>query len=216
MDGNGRWAQNRALPRLSGHAAGKDNMIRLIARARSAGISCLTLFALSTENVAARPKDELQGILTLIYDFFKEEVKALSSDGINVRVIGDISVFPNGLKSLLAPYAGVTEGNDNFTLAFALNYGSRAEIVLAVRLLSESGSAISEKSLKNHLYTADIPDPDLIIRTGGEVRLSNFLLFQAAYAELYFTPVLFPDFNEEEFDKALAEFANRQRRYGGL
>lgn len=216
MDGNGRWAKKRLMPRSFGHNAGMKAMIELVAHAAKLGIGHITVYALSTENVASRPKDELEGLYNLIRKYFTDHVKQLYAQGARVRVIGDTASLPDDVQKLLKTGESNSPKNAKFTLAFAINYGSRAELVHAFSEIAKRGDGISEESVKNALYTADLPDPDLIIRTGGEVRLSNFLLWQAAYAELYFTDVLFPDFTPAEFDKAIAEYSKRTRRFGGV
>lgn len=213
MDGNGRWAKKRLLPRSMGHAAGMKRMIKLAAHAKERGINYLTVYALSTENLAARPQEELEGLFDLMRKYFAVNVKSLFKQGAAIRVIGDISVLPQDVKKLLSDAQTKSPANAPFTLVFAINYGSRPEIVRAARRAAEEGE-ITEQTLSAHLDTAGLPDPDLIIRTGGEMRLSNFLVYQAAYAELYFTKTLFPDFTSREFDRALSDFAGRDRRYG--
>lgn len=216
MDGNGRWAKKRLMPRSYGHNAGMNAMIELARHAKELGINYLTVYTLSTENLSNRPKDELEGIFNLLRKYFSGYVKKLYKNGARVKVIGDISPLPEDVKKLLEDGEKNSPKEAEFTLTFAINYGGRAEIVHAVRALKDSGEDVTESQLNKYMYTYGLPDPDLIIRTGGEVRLSNFLLWQAAYAELYFTDVLFPDFSCAEFDKALADFAKRSRRFGGV
>ena len=216
MDGNGRWAKKRLMPRTVGHNAGMNAMIELARHAKELGISYLTVYTLSTENLANRPRDEIEGIFNLLRKHFPDYVKKLYKHGARVKVIGDISPLPEDVKEILEDGQKNSPAEAGFTLTFAINYGGRAEIARAARALEKSGEQISEETLSRHMSTAGLPDPDLIIRTGGEMRLSNFLLWQAAYAELYFTPVLFPDFSCDEFDKALQEFAGRCRRFGGI
>lgn len=216
MDGNGRWAEKRHKPRSYGHSAGMDAMIEITKRARELNIHYLTVYALSTENLHNRPKEELDELFNLLRKYFSRNVKELHKRGAKVRVIGDKSPLPEDIKKLLADGENNSPPDGEFTLTFAINYGGRAEIAHAAEFLRTDGREITEESLASVLYTEGLPEPDFIIRTGGEVRLSNFLLWQAAYAELYFTPVLFPDFSPKEFDKALAEFSNRTRRFGGI
>ena len=216
MDGNGRWAKRRLMPRTYGHNAGMNAMIELAEHAKNVGINYLTVYALSTENLTNRPEAELEGIFNLLRKYFTKNVKKLYKQGAAVKVIGDLSPLPQDVVKLLEDGQNNSPGNAKFTLTFAINYGGRAEIVKAIKSLYDSGEEVTEDAVGRNLYTGGIPDPDLIIRTGGEVRLSNFLLWQAAYAELYFTPVLFPDFNCAEFDAALEEFAKRTRRFGGV
>lgn len=216
MDGNGRWAKKRLKPRSLGHSAGMDAMVEIIKRVGELGIRYLTVYALSTENLTNRPKDEIEELFNLLRKYFSRNVKQLYKYKARVKVIGDISPLPDDVKKLLEDGEKNSPEDFEYTLTFAINYGSRAEILHAVKTICEKGEEITEKSLDSCMYTAGLPAPDLIIRTGGEVRLSNFLLWQAAYAELYFTPVLFPDFSRKEFDKALAEYAKRNRRFGGI
>ena len=214
MDGNGRWAKKRIMPRSVGHKAGMERMISLAEHAQKLGIKYLTVYALSTENLAGRPKDEIEGLFGLFRKYFNSNVKKLYDANARVKVIGDISALPEDVAELLQGGEENSPENAEFTLVFAINYGGRAEILNAVNRAIESGKKLDEKGFSSLLYTEDIPDPDLIIRTGGEIRLSNFLTYQSAYSELYFTDVLFPDFSDEEFDKALNNYAVRERRFG--
>lgn len=213
MDGNGRWAKRRLLPRNMGHRAGMDRMIGLAEHAMDAGIKYLTVYALSTENLS-RPKEELEGLFGLLRKYFSTNIKKLYSKNAGVKVIGDLQGLPQDVAELLVQGEKNSPKDACFTMVFAINYGSRRELKDAVNRAVESGEKVEEKDLPSLLYTSGIPDPDLIIRTGGEMRLSNFLLYQAAYAELYFTDVLFPDFSDSELDKALSDFAKRNRRFG--
>lgn len=213
MDGNGRWAKKRLMPRSFGHNAGMNRVIALAEHAQKRGIKYLTVYALSSENLS-RPKEELEGLFNLFRKYFSENVKKLYGQNAAVKIIGDKSALPEDVAKLLEEGEANSPKNATFTMTFAINYGSRGEIARAARLAAESGGEITEKTLEKYLFTSGLPDPDLIIRTGGEVRLSNFLLYQAAYAELYFTDVLFPDFSEEEFDKAIENFSHRERRFG--
>lgn len=215
MDGNGRWAKKRLMPRSYGHSAGMDAMIKIVDRAMDVGVKYLTVYALSTENLS-RPKEELDGIYNLLRKYFSKNVQKLYLKGAGVKVIGDISVFPEDVKKLLTDGVNNSPRDGKFTLTFALNYGSRSEIVRAVNLAVERGEKTDEENFEKLLYTNELPDPDLIIRTGGEMRLSNFLAYQAAYAELYFTDVLFPDFDGEELEKAFNEYSGRERRFGKI
>lgn len=213
MDGNGRWAKKRLMPRSFGHNAGMNRVIALAEHAQKRGIKYLTVYALSSENLS-RPKEELEGLFNLFRKYFSENVKKLYGQNAAVKIIGDKSALPGDVAKLLEEGEANSPKNATFTMTFAINYGSRGEIARAARIAAESGGEITEKTLEKYLFTSGLPDPDLIIRTGGEVRLSNFLLYQAAYAELYFTDVLFPDFSEEEFDKAIENFSHRERRFG--
>lgn len=216
MDGNGRWAKKRLQPRSFGHAAGMKAMVKVAERAKELGIRYLTVYALSTENLTNRPQEEIEQLFNLLRKYFTHNVKELYKNKARVNVIGDTSPLPDDIKKLLEDGQKNSPRDAEFTLTFAINYGSRAEILHAVKALNEMGEEVTEENLSGCMYTHGMPDPDLIIRTGGEVRLSNFLLWQAAYAELYFTRVLFPDFSRKEFDKALAEYAKRNRRFGGV
>lgn len=213
MDGNGRWAKKRLMPRTFGHGAGMNAMIAMARKAKAMGIRYLTVYALSTENLA-RPKEELEGLYTLIRKYFTKNVKELYAEGAAVRVIGDITALPADVQQLIREGVENSPDDAQFFVILALNYGARAEIVRAVNAAISRGERVTESELGNLLDTADMPDPDLIIRTGGEIRLSNFLLWQAAYAEMYFTDVLFPDFDEKEFEKAIADYSRRNRRFG--
>lgn len=213
MDGNGRWAKKRLLPRSAGHNAGMNRMIGLSERAKRLGIHYLTVYALSTENLA-RPKDELDGLYSLIKKYFLKNVDKLIKGGAALRVIGDLSLLPEDVRTVIEDGVARSPKEAEFTFVIALAYGSRREIVGACGAAAAKGLAITEETLAANLYTGGIPDPDLIIRTGGELRLSNFLLWQAAYAELYFSDVLFPDFSDECLDDAVAEFSRRTRRFG--
>ena len=213
MDGNGRWAKQRGKQRAFGHKAGMERLIALAEHAQSIGIKYLTLYTLSTENLS-RPKKELDGLFGLFRRYFKTNVKKIYKKGGAVKIIGDRAALPEDIQTLLQESEQNSSPNADFTLIFAINYGSRAEIVNAVNRAIERGEKVDEKSFLTLLYTGDIPDPDLIIRTGGEIRLSNFLMYQSAYAELYFTDILFPDFSDEEFDKAIENYSARERRYG--
>lgn len=215
MDGNGRWAKRRLMPRGVGHKNGMNAMIKLAEHAKDVGIKYLTVYALSTENLS-RPREELDGLFGLFRSYFTENVKKLYRTNSRVKVIGDLSVLPEDIQKLLKDGEEGSPENAQFTLVFAINYGSRAEIINAVNRAVERGEKVDEEKFASLLYSDGIPDPDLIIRTGGELRLSNFLLYQSAYSELYFTDVLFPDFDKKEFDKALKEYSKRNRRFGKI
>ena len=215
MDGNGRWAEKRHLPRSAGHTAGMKRMIALAQRAQALGLSCLTVYALSTENLT-RPKDELDWLYGLIKKYFKSQVKKLVKGGAALKVIGDLSILPEDVRQTIRSGVALSKDSAQFTFIIALGYGARSEIVRAANAAVRAGKDVNEEQFSALLYTAGLPDPDFIIRTGGEVRLSNFLLWQAAYAELYFTDTLFPDFTDKKFEKALAEFSRRTRRFGGV
>jgi undecaprenyl diphosphate synthase len=218
MDGNGRWAKQRGLLRLEGHRAGTEN-IRLVSEIFAEyKIKYLTLFAFSTENWN-RPSIEVRGLLKILSDRLDPEIKRLHEKNIRVRHLGRLDALSPQLQQKIKGAMELTKNNTGGTLSMAFDYGGRAEIVGAARrILSNRISAedLNEDSFKKYLYAPDIPDPDLIIRTGGETRLSNFLLWQAAYSELYFTDVLWPDFDRAEIDKALATYISRQRRFGRI
>lgn len=213
MDGNGRWAKKRLQPRAFGHRAGMNRLVTLAEHARDIGIKYFTVYALSTENLS-RPKEELDGLFGLFRKYFKSNVKKLYKHNSGVKIIGDMSAVPEDIQTLLSDSEKNSPEGTDFTLIFAINYGSRSEIINAVNRAVERGEKVDKDSFSSLLYTDGIPDPDLIIRTGGEIRLSNFLMYQAAYAELYFTDVLFPDFSDAELDKAIQNYASRERRYG--
>ena len=215
MDGNGRWAKKRLMPRTFGHNAGMNAMIAMARKAKSMGIRYLTVYALSTENLS-RPKEELEGLYNLFRKYFTKNVKDLYADGAAVRVIGDITALPQDVQTLIEEGVKNSPADAQFFVILALNYGARAELTRAVNAAISRGERVEEGDISSLLYTKDIPDPDLIIRTGGELRLSNFLLWQAAYSELYFTDVLFPDFDEKQFEKAIASYSGRNRRFGKI
>jgi undecaprenyl diphosphate synthase len=214
MDGNGRWAKAHHLPRLMGHRAGADTLDKVMHWCRARGIRYLTVYAFSTENWK-RSADEVSGLMKLLDHYVEAKAEELEKNSIRFRTIGRRSDLPEGLEKKIAALEERTKGGD-FTLLVALSYGGRAEIVDAVNAALLAGEkSVTEETFKRYLYAGDVPDPDLIIRTSGELRTSNFLLWEAAYAEYYFTPVLWPDFDEAEFDKAVASFEKRERRMGG-
>ncbi|BCX80944.1 undecaprenyl diphosphate synthase [Methylomarinovum caldicuralii] len=220
MDGNGRWARRRHLPRTAGHQAGVTAVRKTVEHCARRGIEVLTLFAFSSENWR-RPAEEVSVLMRLFEMALARESRKLGENGIRLRVIGDRSAFSPALQAKIAEAEALTAGNDRMTLLIAANYGGRWDIAQAVRRLARevaegrlSPDDIDENRLAAHLSFADLPEPDLFIRTGGELRISNFLLWQLAYTELYFTGVLWPDFDEAELDKALAEYARRERRFG--
>ena len=213
MDGNGRWAKKRLMPRTFGHRAGMNAMIDMARKAKSMGVQYLTVYALSTENFS-RPREELEGLFDLIRRYFTKNVKELYAEGAAVRVIGDIAALPADVQALIEEGVKNSPADARFFVVLALNYGARAEITRAVNLAISRSQQLSEDDVSRLLYTSDMPDPDLIIRTGGELRLSNFLLWQAAYSELYFTDVLFPDFDDAQFERAIEAYSGRDRRFG--
>lgn len=213
MDGNRRWAKKRLLPPSSGHSAGLNRMVALAEHAKAVGIKYLTVYALSTENLS-RPKDELDKMFALIRKQFSVCVEKLLKVGATVRVIGDLSLLPEDIRNLIEDAVKTSPETADFTFIMALGYGARSEIVRAANLAVKGGKEVTEEEFSALLYTGSIPAPDLIVRTGGEQRLSNFLLWQSAYAELYFSDVLFPDFTDEELDGAIADYSSRDRRFG--
>lgn len=216
MDGNGRWAKLRGKPRSFGHIKGSDNVEKVVTGCFERGVYAVTLYAFSTEN-RSRPKEEVDKILSLLEKFLKKYIKTLVKNEVKLVFSGDLSVLPKSLKNLAEEKTQQTENFTKNVLNIALNYGSRAEIIRACNALIKSGkSEVTEKDFENELYTKLLPEMDLIVRTGGEKRLSNFFMYQAAYAELYFTDVYWPDFKEEELDKALLWFSKRQRRFGNV
>ncbi len=218
MDGNGRWAKKRGLPRLFGHRAGAENIHRVVEACADFGIKVLTVYAFSTENWG-RPKDEVEGLMRLLQETLDREVPQMHEKGVRLWHSGDLSRLSPKMQQAISEALELTKENDRIILNVALNYGGRAEIVEAVRKLIREGMRaedVTEEAISARLYTAGLPDPDLIIRTAGEMRLSNFLIWQAAYAEYYSTPVLWPDFDRAELEKALDAFAHRERRFGRL
>ncbi len=218
MDGNGRWARARGRPRLAGHRAGTENLRRVIERFADYGVRHLTLYAFSTENWA-RPKREVRGLMSILSRVIKRETKHLHKNGIRLRHIGDLDALDAKLQRQVRDAIDLTRNNDRMSVAIAFNYGGRAEILAAVRRIvadSIPPDQIDDALFAAYLTTAGLPDPDLIIRTAGEMRLSNFLLWQGAYAEFFPTPVYWPDFDIHDIDEALLAFSQRKRRFGGL
>ena len=213
MDGNGRWAKKRLLPRAMGHQRGVEAVRRVVRGARELGLEALTLYAFSTENWR-RPEEEISDLMGLLKRFLIADLEEFAEAGVRLKIIGDYSAFRSDVVELIDGAIARTAGNTGTTLAVALNYGAQDEIVRAARKAAAKGE-ITIEALGAELDTADMPPLDLMIRTSGEVRLSNFLLWQAAYAELYFTDVLWPDFTLEHLREALACFSGRERRYGG-
>jgi undecaprenyl diphosphate synthase len=218
MDGNGRWAERRGLPRTAGHQAGFDRIRSVIRTHLSHNIKYLTVYSFSTENWN-RPESEVQGILKLLVDNIDREAADLHAQGVQMRHIGRLDGLSENVQAAINRACMLTRNNSRMVFSFAFNYGGRVEIVDAARKLLEKNvpaAALNEDLFSSHLYTAGLPDVDLLIRTGGELRISNFLLWQAAYAEFYFTRVLWPDFTPRQVEKALASYSQRQRRFGGL
>jgi undecaprenyl diphosphate synthase len=218
MDGNGRWARERGLPRLAGHRAGTENIRRIIEGCVELGIEILTLYAFSTENWR-RPDEEVSGLLAILGDVIDRETAELHANGVRLRHIGDLDGLPPDLRERVLYAVELTRHNSRLTLNVAFNYGGRAEIVEAARRLMRSGvrpEELDEDLFGSYLYTGGMRDPDLIIRTAGEMRLSNFLLWQAAYAEYWTTPTYWPDFGRQELLEAVREFGRRERRFGSV
>lgn len=222
MDGNGRWAKQHHLPRLSGHEAGRKSVKQVVQAAIDHGVKYLTLYAFSVENWQ-RPREEVQGLMGLLRGVIREELSEMGKEGIRLRTIGRRQDLPEAVREELEAAIEKTKHNTRLDLILALSYGSRVEITEAVQAIAREVKAgtldpdkIREETVAAHLYTKDIPDPDLLIRTSGEMRVSNFLLWQISYAEIHVTPVLWPNFGKKEFAEALAEYARRERRFGGL
>ena len=213
MDGNGRWAKKRLLPRSAGHRAGMNRMISLSEYVFDRGVKWCTLYALSTENLN-RPKEELEGLFSLFRTYFTKNIETLQKKNIALRVIGNLQLLPDDIRKLIHAGEEKTKGGARGTLVLAIAYGARQEILSAVNRAVEAGKRVNEEEFSALLSTSGIPNPDLMIRTGKEVRISNFLLWQAAYTEFYFSGKLFPDFTNKEFDKALESYASRERRFG--
>lgn len=222
MDGNGRWARQRGWPRIKGHEAGAQSVLAVLKAAKKAGVKYLTLYAFSTENWI-RPKEEVDGLMNLLALFMEKHGREFLENGIRLRVMGQPERLPSAVKKRLDDLMERSAGNDQHTLIVALSYGSRAEIAYAARAIARKAAAgeidpesVTEETVARHLYLPDLPDPELLIRTSGEMRLSNFLLWQLSYAELYVTDTLWPDFREAHFQEALNAFSRRGRRYGGV
>ncbi len=220
MDGNGRWAKKRGLPRTFGHNSGARQVRALVEHCADLGISHVTLFAFSSENWK-RPADEVSSLMSLFVLYLEKEIRDMNLNGVRLKVIGDASRFDARLQKLIADAQSQTAANTRITLTVAANYGGRWDMLEAVRRWKAAHpqrpvSELGEADLAPYLSMADAPDPDLLIRTGGESRVSNFLLWQLAYAELYFTDVLWPDFSVQELDKALAWYADKDRRFGAV
>ncbi|MDX1351717.1 MAG: isoprenyl transferase [Thiomicrorhabdus sp.] len=218
MDGNGRWAKKRLLPRFVGHQKGLNAVKRVVSHCSKLGIDALTLFAFSTENWK-RPKDEVNKLMGLFLKALQKEVQKLSENNVQLRIIGDRSAFSEEIQAHIVQAEEMTKNNTGLVLTIAANYGGRADIVQAVKKWqltnpNKNISELSEDDISQFIALSDIAEPDLLIRTGGEQRISNFLIWQMAYAELYFTDALWPDFGEKEMDDAILSFAKRERRFG--
>ena len=220
MDGNGRWAEKQNKPRLYGHKIGADSVRDIVEISREIGVEVLTLYAFSSENWN-RPACDVTGLMSILQSYLTSEFSRMLKNDIRLTCIGDMSKLPDGVRTVLQDSIKKTSGNSSLILNLALSYGSRNEMVRAVQLLANkcvrgemSPGEIDIQTISNHLYTAGMADPDLLIRTGGEARLSNFLLWQLSYAEIYFTDVMWPDFRKKEFLEAIADFQSRERRFG--
>ncbi|MET0382159.1 MAG: polyprenyl diphosphate synthase [Burkholderiaceae bacterium] len=218
MDGNGRWAKKRFMPRIVGHKHGVDALVRTIQACANRGVDHLTVFAFSSENWK-RPEEEVSGLMGLVLSAMTRYLTKIAGDGVRVRIIGDRAAVSQSVRSAWERAEKATEHNTRITVWVAFNYGGRWDIVQACRRAVEAGlepALITEEALSGYMALREAPDPDLFIRTGGEVRISNFLLWQVAYAELYFTDCLWPDFDDGELDRALDVYARRDRRFGGV
>ncbi len=215
MDGNGRWAKKRLMPRGFGHKMGMERMVGLLEHAFDLGVDYVTVYALSTENLN-RPKEELGGLYDLIRNYFDAYMGKVCSRGVQLRILGDISYLPEDVQAILRNSEAKTAGYTGRCINMALCYGARAEIVRAVNTAIQAGKPVTEADFSALLYTAGQPDPDLLIRTGKEVRLSNFLLWQCAYAELYFCDKMFPEFSNKNLEEAIVWYSSRVRRFGKI
>lgn len=220
LDGNGRWAKRRGLPRTAGHAAGAETFRRIATYCKDIGIDYLTVYAFSTENWK-RPREEVDAIMGLLGKYLREAVNTMERDHIRLKILGDPEILPKNLRDLIDETADISTHYEGFQANVCLNYGGRDEIVRAALRFAEDYKAgkaatLTEESFSNYMFSAGIPDPDLIIRPGGEMRLSNFLMWESAYSELIFTDVLWPDFTSGDIDAAIAEYQRRDRRFGGI
>ena len=220
LDGNGRWAKRRGLPRTAGHAAGAETFRRIATYCKDIGIDYLTVYAFSTENWK-RPREEVDAIMGLLGKYLREAVDTMERDHIRLKILGDPETSPKNLRDLIDETADISTHYEGFQANVCLNYGGRDEIVRAALRFAEDYKAgkaatLTEESFSNYMFSAGIPDPDLIIRPGGEMRLSNFLMWESAYSELIFTDVLWPDFTSGDIDAAIAEYQRRDRRFGGI
>jgi undecaprenyl diphosphate synthase len=216
MDGNGRWALKRGLPRLAGHKAGTENLRRIIRACVEFGVKYLTIYAFSTENWG-RPREEVDGLMRILEDVINNELKELNDQGVRIRHMGRLDQLSPRLQEMVIDAVKTTAHNDRLVLNVAFNYGGRDEIIRAIQQMIAAGvkpEEVTPELVGQYLYTAGVPDPDLIIRTSGELRISNFLIWQAAYSEWYVTPTYWPDFDKTEFRKALEAYVSRDRRFG--
>lgn len=216
MDGNGRWAKKRFLPRTVGHKAGVEAVREIVRKCASLNVKYLTLYAFSTENWS-RPKDEVSALMSLIVTYLRSELKELNKEQVVIKTIGDMSALPDLPRQELEKAEEKTKDNEGLVLTLAINYGFRADLLQTINKLAlENVKEVDDKKLRSYMYTSFLPDIDLLIRTSGEKRLSNFMMYEASYSELYFTDVLWPDFGPDNLVEAIIDYQSRQRRYGGL
>lgn len=222
MDGNGRWAKKRNLPRRMGHKAGVETIRRVLKEADKLGVKYMTLYAFSTENWK-RPKEEVNALMKLLIQYLRQEINELHKNGVKINVLGDITKLPKECQEEIEKSVDKTKNNKGITMNIALNYGGRDEILRAVKSISEevlkgniNVEDINDEVMENYLYTKGVPDPDIIIRPSGEQRLSNFLLWQCAYSEFWYSDICWPDFKEEDLHRAIYDFQRRDRRFGGV
>lgn len=222
MDGNGRWAKKRKLPRTMGHKAGVETIRRILKEASNLGVKYMTLYAFSTENWK-RPKDEVNALMKLLVQYLRKEINELHKNGVRINVLGDISMLPKECIDEIEKSVEKTKNNTGITMNIALNYGGRDEIIRSIKLIAQDVidgkieiNAIEENTVNNYLYTKGVPDPDIIIRPSGEQRLSNFLLWQCAYSEFWYSDICWPDFKEKDLHQAIYDFQKRDRRFGAI
>ena len=215
MDGNGRWAKKRGLPRTAGHKVGAETFRKIALYCKALGVEYLTIYAFSTENWK-RPADEVSTLMSLLKKYMQEAIDTMERDQMKLRFFGDLSALSPELQALAHKANEVADRVEGFQANLCINYGGRDEILHAARECAAAGEEMTEENLERHLYSAGIPDPELIIRPGGELRLSNFLLWQCAYSEFYFCDTLWPDFGERDLDEAIVDFQQRDRRFGGV
>lgn len=215
MDGNGRWAKKRGLPRTAGHKVGAETFRKIALQCKALGVEYLTIYAFSTENWK-RPAEEVSTLMSLLKKYMQEAIDTMERDKMKLRFFGDLSALSPELQDLARRANAVADRVDGFQANLCINYGGRDEILHAAKLCAAAGEEMTEENLEKHLYSAGIPDPELIIRPGGELRLSNFLLWQCAYSEFYFCDTLWPDFGERDLDEAIVAYQQRDRRFGGV
>ncbi len=215
MDGNGRWAKKRGLPRTAGHKVGAETFRKIALQCKALGVEYLTIYAFSTENWK-RPAEEVSTLMSLLKKYMQEAIDTMERDKMKLRFFGDLSALSPELQDLARRANAVADRVEGFQANLCINYGGRDEILHAAKLCAAAGEEMTEENLEKHLYSAGIPDPELIIRPGGELRLSNFLLWQCAYSEFYFCDTLWPDFGEKDLDEAIVAYQQRDRRFGGV